>query len=139
VTYDRYLDTTTSGPQFLKDKRVAKMICTAMLHLDNLKYELLAFCVMSNHVHLVFTPLRMDTGEYHSLAEIMHSIKSYTASEVNRILGRKGTPFWQHESFDHFCRDEKDVERVIEYTVNNPVRAGLVDKAEDWPWSYVSS
>ena len=64
------------------------------------------------------------------LAEIMHSLKSYTANRCNRILGRTG-PFWQDESYDHWVRDEDELVRVIEYVENNPVKAGLVtDPAE---------
>ena len=92
---------------------------------------------MSNHVHIVFTPLRINGEEYFVLGDIMHSIKSYTAKEANKMLNRTGKPFWAIESFDHFCRDSAEVERVIEYVLNNPVNAGLVSSYDKWSWSYV--
>src|SRR2546421_555517 len=67
------------------------------------------------------------------LAEIMHSLKSYTAHEANKLLGRSGQ-FWQHESYDHWVRDDDELERVVAYINANPVAAGLVARAEDWYW-----
>ncbi len=65
----------------------------------------------------------------------MHSLKRYTAYEANQILGRSGA-FWQHESYDHFARDEKELERIIKYVLYNPVKAGLVDDWKSWKWTY---
>jgi hypothetical protein len=59
----------------------------------------------------------------------------YTAREANRLLGRAGQPFWQAESYDHWVRDEREWDRIKAYIENNPVRAGLVANAEDYPWS----
>ncbi len=51
------------------------------------------------------------------------------------VTGRTGRKFRQDESYDHWIRDESELNRVIRYIENNPVRAGLVDRIEDWPWS----
>ena len=71
------------------------------------------------------------------LAEIMQSLKVYTARECNRALERKGQ-FWQHESYDHVIR-LGEYNRIITYTLNNPVKAGLAKEWKDWPWSYLHS
>ena len=63
----------------------------------------------------------------------MHSLKSYTANEANRILGRSGQ-FWQHESYDHWIRDDAELERVIAYIDGNAVKAGLIARAYEWYW-----
>ncbi len=136
VQCDRILDLSDRGPQFLKDPRIAKLVCETMQFWDQQRYDLLSYCVMSNHVHVVFTPLPKQDGTFFSLAKIMHGIKSYTASKANEMLRRRGKPFWEHESFDHYCRGENEVERVIAYVLNNPVKAGLVDDARAWPWNY---
>lgn len=81
---------------------------------------------MPNHVHLLCTPL---SG--HLLAEIMHSIKSFTSSEANKMLGRKGR-FWQKEYFDRYIRNARQFVRTVTYIENNPVKANLCDRAEDW-------
>ncbi len=65
----------------------------------------------------------------------MMSMKRHTALEANKLLGRIG-PFWQDESYDHVIRDAEDLARIIEYVLDNPVKAGLVDKRNDWEWSF---
>jgi REP element-mobilizing transposase RayT len=72
------------------------------------------------------------------LWRITKATKGFTAHEANRILGRTGHPFWQHESFDRWVRDRRELERIVRYVEENPVRAGLVRSAEEWPWSSAS-
>jgi putative transposase len=73
-------------------------------------------------------------GERTAREAISHSIQSYTATQCNRVLGRKGA-FWQAETFDHFVRDADELLRVIHYIEQNPVVAGLVKEVADYPWS----
>jgi REP element-mobilizing transposase RayT len=65
----------------------------------------------------------------------MHSLKRRTATESNRVLQRRGQ-FWHRESYDHIVRDEKELNRIRNYVLNNPVKAGLVERWQDWPWTY---
>jgi REP element-mobilizing transposase RayT len=83
---------------------------------------------MPNHVHLLGAP-----AAGHNLAEIMHSLKSYTSNETNKLLGRKGR-FWQKEYFDRYIRNARHFAKVVWYIENNPVKARLCEKAEDWPF-----
>jgi putative transposase len=69
-----------------------------------------------------------------SLASILHSLKSFTSNEANKLLRRSGQ-FWEHESFDHCVRDEEEWARIIAYALNNPVKANLVDEWRSWRWS----
>ena len=64
----------------------------------------------------------------------MHSIKRHTARKCNLLLGLRGT-FWQQESYDHWARHEDELERIIHYVEQNPVKAGLAAKPEDWLFS----
>jgi REP element-mobilizing transposase RayT len=66
----------------------------------------------------------------------MQSLKRHTARQANRILNRRGT-FWQAESYDHVVRDEQELERIVEYVIDNPVKAGLIADGLAWPWTYV--
>ncbi|MDZ7716548.1 MAG: transposase [Balneolaceae bacterium] len=108
---------------------------------DQKNYDLYAYCIMSNHVHLVFKIL--DKVDKHSSSEenkysvtkIMQSIKSFTALECNKILNRKGA-FWKTESYDRVIRNQDELENTIRYTLNNPVKAGLVEYWEKWPFTY---
>ena len=67
------------------------------------------------------------------LSAIMHSLKSYTAHEANKLLGRTG-PFWQHESYDHWVRDEGELDRIVAYINANPIKAGLAARAHEFLW-----
>ncbi len=133
--YDRLLDAAADGPVWLSDSRVGALVCEAIHYRDIRMYDLLAYCVMPNHAHLVFTPLPKADGQYHALAEIMMGLKGNTARKANRLLEREG-PFWQHESYDHYVRDGRELERIVAYVLNNPVKAGLASSWEAWPWSW---
>lgn len=152
---EKTLDNAQSGPVWLKDDRIAKEVVDSMHYLDGKVYRLDAYCIMANHVHVVFTPLPLqssqtdavdldDTGAqtnslcYNTLSAIMQSLKGYTARKANQILGRRGA-FWQHESYDHCVRDSDERRRIVTYVLNNPVKAGLVDEWEKWRWSYYCS
>ena len=91
-------------------------------------YQLHAFVVMANHVHVLLTPLVDAT-------KIVHSLKGYSAREANKLLERTGKPFWQREYYDHWIRDGKEFDKVRFYIENNPVAAGLVSEADQYPWS----
>jgi REP element-mobilizing transposase RayT len=117
-----------SGPTWLLDDRVAQIVAEAILHGDSVRYRLHAWVIMPNNVHAVFDPLM-------ELPAIMHWLKGRTARKANRMLGRSGMTFWQDESFDHWIRPGEEFDRTMRYVENNPVRAGLVEKASDWEWS----
>lgn len=117
------------GDCWLAQPPIAQLVQNALRHFEGERYELLAWCLMPNHVHCVFTPL----GDY-KLDSILHSWKSYTALQANRLLNRAGKPFWQKESYDHLIRDEEDLLHCVTYTEANPVKAGLCARAEEWQW-----
>ena len=120
---ERYLDAGV-GCCYMKDNRVAKVVADALTHFEGQRYDLAAWCVMPNHVHVVFKP-----APGYELSDIVHSWKSFTAKEANRILKRQGT-FWQTEPYDHLIRDESDFLHAVTYVLENPVRAGL----KNWRW-----
>jgi putative DNA methylase len=111
------------GACWLRDPRVAEVVENALLHFDGDRYDLHAWCVMPNHVHVLVTPLHGN-----SLSSLVHSWKSFTAKEANRLLGRAGA-FWLEEYFDRAIRDENHFRRALEYIENNPVKAGLCERA----------
>jgi putative transposase len=133
--WDHALDTAVNGPYWLAQPEIAQLVADNLHYWDTRKYDLHSYCIMSNHVHTVFTPLPEIDDHYHSLASIMQSLKRHTATEANRHLGRSGQ-FWQHESFDHIVRDPAELERIVLYVLNNPVKANLVQQWQDWPWNY---
>jgi REP element-mobilizing transposase RayT len=129
IAADRTLDLAKTGPRWLSDPRVAECAEAAIRRGAELgQYLLHAYVVMSNHVHLLIEP-------HIPLRRITAGIKGVSAREANAILGRKGKPFWQSESFDHWVRNQAQFERVRRYIENNPVAAGLARRPEDWTWS----
>jgi REP element-mobilizing transposase RayT len=126
---DQLLDLTPTGPHHLKDPRIAQAVLNTLHYAAqtlNL-YDLHAWVIMSNHVHILLTPKA-------PLPRITRSIKNYSAREANRILNQTG-PFWQNESYDHWIRNEREFASTLSYIERNPVTAGLVNNPEDWPWS----
>ena len=114
------------GARYLQAPEIAAMVETALYHFDGERYQLLAWVIMPNHVHLLLTP-----DARHSLGEIMRSLKSYTAHEANRLLGRTGK-FWFEDYFDRYIRDADHYATVVRYIENNPVKAGLCSAPEEW-------
>jgi REP element-mobilizing transposase RayT len=88
---------------------------------------------MPDHVHMVFTPLRDEDGCTYGLSEIMQGIKGASVRSINKTLGRKGQ-VWQDESFDHVLRSDESVRAKVEYICQNPIRKGLVEEENDYPW-----
>ena len=130
------------------------MIRENLYHHHGHKYHLLAYSIMPNHVHVLLRAIGSETMENQvwlpadansvmpdeapdstgPLTVIMHSVKSYTANKANELLQRPGQ-FWQHESYDHWVRDEEELERIVTYIAWNPVKANLVKKPHEWVFS----
>jgi REP element-mobilizing transposase RayT len=117
------------GECYLARADIGGLVENALLHFDADRYGLLAWCVMPNHVHGV-----IETHEGYPLGEVIHSWKSFTAKEANKLLERRGD-FWMPDYHDRFIRDDRHLAAVIAYIENNPVTAGLVDDAVQWPFS----
>ncbi len=114
----------------MNNPEVAHLVANAVKYFDGQRYSVGAWVIMPNHVHVVLWP---HPG--HTLSEILHSWKSFTSKEANKLLHRKGETFWQAESFDHIIRDDDERERLVHYVENNPVKAGLCAQTGDWNWS----
>jgi DNA replication and repair protein RecF len=97
----------------------AKAVESALRYFDGDRYALGEFVVMPNHVHLLVTP----AADW-DLSKLLHAWKSYSANEVNKLLGRKGT-LWQAESFNHIVRSEAHLRHFERYICENPEKAGL--------------
>lgn len=143
--WDKYLDQDTNI-QWLSNPNIAKIIRDNLYHHAGTKYSLWAYVIMPNHVHLVLEPDKEwikrfenqnnEKAQYERgiLSAILHSLRSYTANEANKVLSRTGK-FWQNEAYDHWLRNNEEFQRVVYYVENNPVRAGLVKNPCDWLYS----
>ncbi|MBI4414883.1 MAG: transposase [Candidatus Kerfeldbacteria bacterium] len=95
-------------------------------------YALHGYVLMPDHVHLLIT-----VGRFGTISEILRDWKHRTASEINQRLGTSGR-IWQRDFWEHSIRNAADFRQKMNYIHMNPARAGLVEKAEDWPYSSAS-
>ncbi len=124
---DEYLDQGI-GECHLKKPEIAETVADTLRHFDNERYHLFAWCIMPNHVHVVFRAIQRN-----ELEDILHSWKSFTAHKINKLLNRKGE-FWQREYYDRLVRDQDEFERIIQYVLDNPAKANL----KNWQWVWTS-
>jgi putative transposase len=125
---DRLLDEERVGPMYLRMPAVANTVAASIRKGTPGEYLLHTWVIMPNHVHLLFTPA-IDS----SVA--LRRLKGASAREANKLLGLTGQPFWQGESYDHLVRSQEEFERIENYILQNPVRAGLARVEEEYPWS----
>ena len=125
------------GSCVLAEPEVGSMVQESLLFFDGHRYELFAWVVMPNHVHVLFQPTQGWT-----VAKIVASWKKFTARNIcdfrrlpwNAVVGEP-EEVWHREYWDRFIRDERHFGNVVEYICQNPVKAGLVDSPEKWRWS----
>lgn len=123
-----YLD-TNAGNCWLKQPAIATLVGNALGYFDRQRYVLHCWTIMPNHVHVLFT-----LSPSVKLSTILHSWKSFTAHQANKMLSRTGN-FWQREYFDRLIRSGRQFEFSLRYVLNNPVKAGLCQEVGQWHWS----
>ncbi|HRK21570.1 MAG TPA: hypothetical protein PLX06_07170 [Fimbriimonadaceae bacterium] len=117
------------GSQILKNPAAAKIVQDCLVHGHHTKYTLHHWVVMPTHVHVILTPLNDRT-----LESILKPLKSFSALQINRVLGREGQ-LWQYESFDRLIRDFEHFQNTACYIEWNPVKAKLCLDPSKWPYS----
>ena len=106
------------GACLLAAEENRQIVANALQHFNGERYDLYAYVVMPNHVHVLFSPLRQ-----HSIHEILHSWKSFTGHAINKRMNRTGT-VWQKESWDRLIRNDEHFRRTLAYIKqNNPTRS----------------
>ncbi len=129
VWIDRYLDTVRTGPNYLAQEQIARVAVSSLKRGEELgHYRLRAWAIMPNHVHVLLLPAV-------SPSKLLRAIKGVTAREANLILGRTGEVCWQAESYDHWVRNAMGLKRIVRYIEENPVKAGLAARVEEYRWS----
>ena len=118
-----------AGSCILRDPACAHILEDVLLHADGERYRLIAWCVMPNHVHVVFEQM---AG--HLLGDVVQAWKSISAHRINKALRRSGV-LWRREYFDRYMRDDGHLIATIKYVEGNPVKAGLTQEPGEWPYS----
>lgn len=149
LKYEKYLDSSKFGRKWLSNNNIAQVLVNTYNFYNNKRYDLICYTVMSNHSHIILLPRKefydaelehhiakgFKENTYYFLTNILRDIKKYSAKESNKILIRKGQ-FWHHESYDHVIRNKKELLKLVEYVLNNPVKVGLCKHPDDWEWNY---
>ncbi|MEJ5349955.1 MAG: transposase [Melioribacteraceae bacterium] len=154
--FDKYIDTYKKGPSWLVKDEVASIVKEAIHYRDGKDYKLIAYTIMPNHVHMIFTPIiksrinensdlsrtqneQIDNARrsvrVYIVTKILQELKRFTALKCNKILNRHGA-FWHHESYDHVIRNIDELRRIVNYILQNPVKANLIDDCDKWKWNY---
>ncbi|MGC1478867.1 MAG: alanine--tRNA ligase-related protein, partial [Chthoniobacterales bacterium] len=128
----------TRRPRILTET-ARDIVLKSLRHFSGKRYELSAACVMPDHVHVLLQPMIKDrdasgTAIFHGLDEIFHSIKSFTANEINRIENHTGDQLWENEYHDRLMRSDADLEEKFHYVLSNPWRSGLVEGDAEYRW-----
>lgn len=132
---------------WLTKREIAHIITYNIFMLHTKRYNLICHCIMPNHLHLLIDTTGFQSvsktnkngkSRNYPLADTLRLLKGRTARYANIVLRKQGA-FWQHESYDHYIRDENELNRTITYIMLNPVKAGLVEKWQDWPLNYLAS
>ncbi len=111
-----------------------RLVCDACLFWHGKWLLMHLATVMPDHVHMIFRPLQQADGGWPTLPGIMKSIKGFTSREINRGRGVQGT-LWESEYEDRILRSDYEIEQKLRYVAENPVRAGLVGKPGEYPFT----
>ena len=134
--YDQLLGLSSDIPYILHKDGIREIIQESFHHFDGVRYTLLGYCIMPNHVHVLISPMVQEDGNIFSTSHIVYTWKRYTANAINKVLGKRGN-LWQKECYDSLVKDKAGLGRVLEYIVNNPVKANLVKDWRDWKGTYM--
>lgn len=130
--FDNLLHLQTEFIVNLSKEENTQVIIQALCFWEGKRIKNYALCVMSNHVHWVFRVFDKDeNGEPIYLQDILQSVKRFSANQINKQENRTGT-LWHNESYDTTIRDNLHLHNAINYTIENPVSAGLVENWWEW-------
>ena len=135
IAYDKMLDQPETTPRFLASKEAKKIVIDSWHHLAKLEgLEIYAISVMSNHVHVILRAA--DEKVTLSLKDLMSRHKHFTATQINKLQGKKGRRVWAVQVWDRDIRVGK-FHTVLWYVLNNPKKAGLTTgDVLDWPGNW---
>jgi ATP-dependent DNA helicase RecG len=125
-----YFITFSTDQHHILSKQEQKIVFDHILEGAQEFYRLLATVIMPDHVHILLQPL-----DDYTLSEILKGIKGVSANKMNKTRSQPDT-IWQSESFDWIIRSQKDLEEKLLYMSNNPIKAGLVEQIEDYPFQH---
>ena len=128
-TLEKYLDDTVAAGPLVGE--AARLLTDEFAGSEALGFAISHFSILPNHWH---TLLAATTATPPDLSTFMKGLKGRSGKRIRELIGGSG-PVWQREWFDHWVRNEAEWERVVAYLRANPVKAGIVARWEDHPWT----
>jgi REP element-mobilizing transposase RayT len=128
-----YFITFCTWNRLILSPAARQVVLDACLFFNAQRYDLFALVVMPDHVHMLIQPLPKTDTEYWSLSSILHSIKSYSAKQIPKVMPHLGT-IWQPERYDRIVRDDRAFTAIWHYICQNPVKAQLADSPSSYPF-----
>ncbi len=119
------------GACVLRQPQAARIVIDAWRHFDGDRYQLHAWVVMPNHVHVLVTCLPAWP-----IARTVQGWKSFTANRIHAAPGLGTGRLWQRDYWDRCIRDDDHMARAMAYIQDNPVKAGLARARGEWPWAF---
>jgi alanyl-tRNA synthetase/REP element-mobilizing transposase RayT len=137
--WGKYFITFSTQDHFSLTDSARQLTLDAVRHFHGTRYLLFAVVIMPDHIHLLIEPQPKawdaeGTPIFWALGDLMHSIKSFTANEINRLAGRQGH-VWQKESFDRLIRSDSDLAEKFDYIITNPQRSSLTEN-DPYPYQW---
>jgi len=124
---EAYLDRGRGACHLIQPK-AADLVESSLRHFEGQRYELRAWVVMPNHVHVLFTITSTP------MSQVMETWKKYTSHMANKLLGLGGQ-FWEEDYWDTYMRDAVHELKSRRYIENNPVKAKLTLEPREYRWS----
>ena len=128
--------TFRTSSRFALSPEARRLVLQHCFHDNGKTIHLHAVVIMPDHVHLLLLLLRDENDRPFAMVDILQCLKSTTAHRINRLLRTSG-PVWEEESFDHVLRSDESLREKCEYIRQNPVKAGLVARPEDYRWLWI--
>lgn len=137
VWFDEQLTKVQPLPISLAQPEIANLIKEVLLYHNGQRYDLYAYCIMPNHVHVIIQLSPQLDGNPFPLPKITQSWKRHSSMKIKMLLNISDS-VWQAESYDHVIRNEKELSYYLEYILDNPVKAGLVNMPQDWEHTWIN-
>lgn len=135
--FDEQLDKINDLKISLVYPDIAQIIQRTLTHFNGLRYDLYAYCIMPNHIHVIIQQLPVDDGEPFPLSKITQSWKRHSSTQIKKLVNYS-EPVWQTESYDHVIRNEQELTHYMEYLLENPVKAQLVKDPGKWKYTWIN-
>lgn len=142
---DTYLDACQNSPKYLAIPEVATIVEEEIRRYDQQDYNLVAFTLMSNHIHLVLDfsiqlkqIIPFDLDLYTNVSEVMRKIKGSSSFHANKVIDNSGNPFWGASYYDRYIRDYNHFFGAVNYTINNVVKAKIATHWMNHPYTWLN-